>query len=326
MTDVSVVITTKNRKEDLRAALASVVRQSIPVETIVFDDGSEDDTTHMVRNDFPNVRLVRDGNSRGLIVRRNQLARLASGEVIVSLDDDAAFSTPYVIEQTLCDFDDARIGAVAIPFVNVRQDSVLRQKASSDSQIDVLASFIGTAHAVRREVFLSLGGYRDHFVHQGEEGDFCIRLLDAGWIVRAGRADPIHHYESPRRSFRRMDYYGRRNDLLFAWHNCPLRYLPGRLAAATVGGVVFGCHVRRPIRMVVGLMAGYVDGVRFRGHRRPVSSDAYQLFRTLSQYGPMPIRDIEMQLSALSTPRKPWSTIEPTSMAPPAGFPCSSEC
>ena len=35
--------------------------------------------------------------------------------MIFSIDDDAEFSTPQVVEQTLQEFDDARIGAVAIP-------------------------------------------------------------------------------------------------------------------------------------------------------------------------------------------------------------------
>lgn len=304
MAAASVVITTKNRKEELRAALLSVAQQTIELEVIVFDDGSDDGTSQLVRNDFPKVRLVSDRPSRGLIVRRNELANLVSTDFIFSIDDDAVFSTPNVVEKTLNDFDDRQIGAVAIPFINIRQDEIVRQKASTNSEIEVLASFIGTAHAVRRDIFLRLGGYRPHLVHQGEEGDFCIRMLDAGFIVRAGRADPIHHYESPRRSFQRMDYYGRRNDILFAWHNCPLQYLPGRLAAATIGGLAFGCRVRRPIRMGAGLLSGYAACARFHQHRRPVSSQTYRLFRTLVRNGSMPLSAIATQLPNSSLPAK----------------------
>jgi hypothetical protein len=42
-----------------------------------------------------------------------------------------------------------------------------------------VASFIGFAHLVRRDVFLALGGYREDFVYLGEEKEFCLRLLDA---------------------------------------------------------------------------------------------------------------------------------------------------
>ena len=55
----SIVITTKNRKESLRRAIASAVMQTIPVEIIVIDDGSTDGTSEMVTSEFPQVRLER---------------------------------------------------------------------------------------------------------------------------------------------------------------------------------------------------------------------------------------------------------------------------
>ena len=87
------------------------------------------------------------------------------------------------------------------------QAAVVRQRAPDPSAVWVTDRFIGTAHAVRRDVFLACGGYREFLVHQGEEGDFCIRMLAGGHHVRLGNSDPIHHFESPRRDFRRMDYY-----------------------------------------------------------------------------------------------------------------------
>ena len=45
----------------------------------------------------------------------------------------------------------------------------------------VVRSFCGFAHMVRRDIFLALGGYRDRFEFYGEEKDFCLRLIDAGY-------------------------------------------------------------------------------------------------------------------------------------------------
>ena len=45
----TVLITTKNRCDELRNALRSVVSQSMPVEILVIDDGSSDDTPAMLR-------------------------------------------------------------------------------------------------------------------------------------------------------------------------------------------------------------------------------------------------------------------------------------
>ena len=97
----SIVITTKNRKEELRLALRSAVTQSGQPEIIVLDDGSTDGTAELVRVEFPQVTLHRFEESKGLVVRRNEGARLAAGDVIFSIDDDAMFSTPRIVEQTL---------------------------------------------------------------------------------------------------------------------------------------------------------------------------------------------------------------------------------
>ena len=148
------------------------------------------------------MKLHRFETSQGYILRRNQAAELASAPILISIDDDAAFSTPHTVEQTLADFDHPRIGAVAIPFINVNQDKTIRQAAPGTTGTHLAAAYIGTAHALRRDLFLRLGGYRGCMVHQGEEIDYCIRMLDAGSVVRLGRADPIHHFESPRRDFR----------------------------------------------------------------------------------------------------------------------------
>jgi glycosyltransferase involved in cell wall biosynthesis len=103
--DATIAIVTKDRREELRRALTSATAQLGSVEVLVIDDGSTDGTAEMVRADFPKVRLHRFESSEGLVVRRNDAALLAHGRVIVSIDDDAAFSSPNSVAQTMQDFD-----------------------------------------------------------------------------------------------------------------------------------------------------------------------------------------------------------------------------
>ena len=148
------------------------------------------------------------------------------------------------------------IAAVAIPYIDVRKDDRLRQKAPDREATWITHTYIGTTHAVRRDVFLEAGGYCEDFVRQGEESDLCLRMLERGYVVRLGNADPIHHFESPRRDFQRMDFYGLRNDVLFVWQNVPWTVLIPHLAMTTVNGLRWGAKTGRLAGMVRGLIWG----------------------------------------------------------------------
>jgi glycosyltransferase involved in cell wall biosynthesis len=277
----SVVITTKNRKEDLGRTLRSCLAQTAGPEVIVIDDGSEDGSEEMVRREFPAVRVFRDEVCRGLIVQRNRGAQIASGDVIFSIDDDAEFSSPEIVAQTLADFDDPCIGAIAIPLINVRDGNAVLQRAPDPNGTFVTSSFIGTAHALRRDIFLAVGGYRGFLVQQGEEEDLCIRMMDIGRFVRLGHADPIYHYESPARDFRRWRIYAARNRLLFSWYNVPMPHLLWHFPAVAVNQAVFGTRKGQPLWTMRGLVKGVADCVNQRAERRAVRPETYRLFRRL---------------------------------------------
>ncbi len=296
MSPATIAITTKNRKEDLVKSLASVMRQSIPVEVLVIDDGSSDGTSEMVRHQFPQVQLHRFETSSGLIVQRNRAAAMAKSPIIFSLDDDAIFSSPFVVEQTLREFDDPRVGAVAIPFVDVNTSPEIKQKAPDANGIYATYSYIGTAHALRQDLFLRFGGYREFLIHQSEEEDYSIRLLNAGYVVRCGLSDPIHHFESPRRSWARMDFHGARNKVMYAWNNVPFPYFPMHLAVTTF---MTSIQARQPGRALTrwrGVADAYARCLTGRADRRPVTPAVYRLSRLLKSRGAVPIREIESRL------------------------------
>ncbi len=279
----SVIITTKNRKDELRAAVRSTLQQTSTSEVIVIDDGSTDGTAQMIAVEFPSVILVRHESSRGLIVRRNEGALLASGEIIFSIDDDAVFSTPEVVMQAKLEFCDGRVGAVAIPFVEPHKENILMQKAPDQERLWITDRFIGTAHVLRRSLFLELGGYREHLIHQGEEGDYCIRMLNAGYYVKLGNSDPIHHFESPKRDFRRMDYYGPRNAILFAWQNLPWLVLVPHMVVTTLNVLRWTNNAQRFVQRFRAVFDGYRWISMNRNSRFPVSLNTYRKMRVLQR-------------------------------------------
>ena len=283
----TVVIVTKNRLQELRVALRSAIAQSVKPEVIVVDDGSTDGTAAAVAAEFPGVRLIAHPDSRGYIRRRNEAAAAATTPVLFSIDDDAEFRSVRTVEQTLGEFDSPEIGAVAIPCIEPNKGNRVFQQAPDASDCWITDTYIGTSHAVRRDVFLKVGGYREGLIHQGEERDFCLRMLAAGHLVRLGRADAIHHYESPKRDMSRMDFYGRRNDILFAFHLVPAIALPTHLAGTTINGVRSAWRAGRAAAMFKGMLAGYLAGAQALGERAAVSGALYRLHRYIKKQGPV---------------------------------------
>ena len=99
MPDASVIIVTRNRREQVRRAILSALAQVGDPEIIVVDDASEDGTADAVRTEFPTVRVHRSNERRGYVSQRNLAAQMSEGTVVFSLDDDAEFSDPQTVQK-----------------------------------------------------------------------------------------------------------------------------------------------------------------------------------------------------------------------------------
>lgn len=287
----TIVIVTFNRKDDLRRAVASALRQSVDVEVLVLDDCSTDGSDRMIREEFPAVRYVRAEANAGYIVQRNRAADLAQGEFIFSLDDDAEFSTPDVVAQTLRDFSDPRIGAVAIPYIDVLIDPTVRQAAPDTHQPWLIETFRGTAYAVRKNVFVATGRFREEFRHQGEESDFCLRMLDRGFVVRRGSSAPILHHESPKRDRPRVLRNSCRNWVINVLFNYPMPEMFAHLAAKNFNGIVRGWRRRMYAAGPAGVLAGYAYALSRIGRRKAVRRSTLALFERIRRRGPIALAD-----------------------------------
>ncbi len=85
---VSVITPCFNAGEWIRETLNSVVAQNYDnLEIIAIDDGSTDETAHIIREEFPSVRLVATTN-QGASRARNLGTSLASGRFLQYLDAD----------------------------------------------------------------------------------------------------------------------------------------------------------------------------------------------------------------------------------------------
>ncbi len=87
---LSVVIVNYNVKYFLEQALLSVRRASrhLEIEVFVVDNHSVDDSVAMVREKFPEVKLIANSENVGFAVANNQAIRQAKGEYVLLLNPD----------------------------------------------------------------------------------------------------------------------------------------------------------------------------------------------------------------------------------------------
>jgi hypothetical protein len=122
-------------------------------------------------------------------VAKNHALVKATGEFVVSLDDDA-YPLPGAVPQMIRHFEaDPKLGA-AVFDVTLPDGS-----KESSAYPDV---FIGAGTGFRREAVLRAGGLPQDFFMQAEEYDLSFRLLEAGWKVRRFSDLPLLHLKSPR--------------------------------------------------------------------------------------------------------------------------------
>ena len=283
---VTLFLNTYNRKDELRKALASALAQDLACEVMVLDDASSDGTPEMVRAEFPTVRLEASEKNLGLIAQRNRAARLSSSEILICMDDDAVLPSPSILSDTLKDFDDPRIGAVAIPYVDVLYTPKSDLPRAPAEGLHITSSYRGTAQALRRELFLEMGGYDERLGrYGGEESCYCIQMLEAGYVVRLGRAEQLLHYESPKREHARLRRLRERSGPQGLYlRQCAL-YFPAPHGHCRAEGLQKMAAQGHPLDSLAGICLAFLFALSHPQVRKPVSPKTYRRFMELRRKG-----------------------------------------
>lgn len=93
---ISVVILTFNSMHFISLCLDSLLRQdSGEIEIIVVDNSSCDGTGDFVRDNYPQVKLIKNSSNEGAAKARNQGIEAAKGEWILTLDCDVAVNGDF---------------------------------------------------------------------------------------------------------------------------------------------------------------------------------------------------------------------------------------
>jgi glycosyltransferase involved in cell wall biosynthesis len=153
---VSVIITTKNRKNYLKQAIDSVLSQTYKnIEIIIVNDGSDDGTADYLKKFLNNekILIITNETSMGANYCRNLGIRNSKGDYLAFLDDDDFWDKDKLKKQVQLIESNEKIGLVSTGFYlvddNGKVNRVFRRKnetINSRNAIDRLVlegNFIG---------------------------------------------------------------------------------------------------------------------------------------------------------------------------------------
>src|SRR5512135_2442691 len=96
---ISVIISNYNRADLLRSCLDSLRAQAYrEFEVIVVDNGSTDGSAEMVEREFPEATVRRLEKNTGFSAAVNEGIRLAKGELVALLNNDAVADPDWLLE------------------------------------------------------------------------------------------------------------------------------------------------------------------------------------------------------------------------------------
>lgn len=184
---VSIVIPTYNRAEDLKRALASVVRQTCDEwEVLLVDNHSTDDTAAVVQGfQDPRIRMLSVHNKGVIAVSRNLGVANARAEYVAFLDSDDWWA-PRKLERSLLALDSGADIVYHDLYLarSARTGWRLRRAMTRQLPSPVFKSLIEHGNALtnssvvlRRQLLLDIGGLsEDPALASWEDYDCWLRL------------------------------------------------------------------------------------------------------------------------------------------------------
>ena len=202
---ISVCIANYNGEHVVSDCLDSVLAQTVDasVEIIVHDDASSDDSLQLLRERYPQTRLIASDANVGFCIANNRMVAQARGEFVLLLNNDAALAPDAlatllheaaqqhpqgVLSLSQFDWTSGALvdrGCLLDPFYN--------PVPNADPQRRDVAMVIGACLWLPRALWQELGGFPEWFESIGEDLYLCCRARLAGYPVQVPAASSYRH-------------------------------------------------------------------------------------------------------------------------------------
>lgn len=221
----SAVLTSFNKREDVRKNLAALLAQDEPFEEIVVvDNCSSDGTIAMVQTEFPSVRLVVMPHAGyGACETFNIGFSTARAPFIAILDDDVVLPPDWL--RRLFDRFELEPPTTGMISTKVVEPEMPQEyiDAPSVNKVRYMATFRGCGTLARAEVLRAAGWYDERFFIYGNERDLACRVLNLGYrILQFPEVVTNHGTPFGMKKGPRSLYYHVRNFWLFCFKHAPL--------------------------------------------------------------------------------------------------------
>ena len=262
----SILITTKNRLNDLKFTLSTLkpLLCNGEVEIILCDDASTDGTHFYIKTHYPQIKFFRNQIAMGLIHNRNVLLNSSVGDYAISLDDDSHFLSENYLGIIQNYFENhPKCGVIAFKIYWGRDNfsSVLETRESPSR----VKSFVGCGHVWNLKAWRSIPKYPEWFEFYGEEEFASMQLYRNGWEIHYVPSIFVQHRVQLKLRKFDSDYIQRqRRSLRSGWYLYflfyPMRLIPKKILYSffvQVKNKVF----RGDLRAATGLILAVYDFV-----------------------------------------------------------------
>lgn len=186
ITQVSVIVATKNEEKNIDRCLKSIRNQPTKAEIIVVDNFSNDKTVQIAKEFTSKVYLF--GNERSK--QRNFGTKKTRGEYLLFLDADMELP-PNLLKECLQQFKrNSKISGIIIDEESTGHNFLSRVK-SLEKRLTRRETVIEAARFFKKTDLLKMSGFDEDLI-SGEDWDLSIRMRKLGSLARV-KSKIVHH-------------------------------------------------------------------------------------------------------------------------------------